>query len=178
MRIAVGLALLALAFCAASRAQDDEPIPDLVQAAYDIARKDLSDEDWKKYIRKTDSSYETWQNDTPDGDLNRYLNDKLIEIAPSVRNGEIKALKRAMYWLALYKHYECQPPWYVRDVATQYRRALNALLRDFSWERASELIKREGKGYEERLKQQAVVSPLKESELEKNEKKERTKKKD
>lgn len=125
---------------------------DFMERAYQLAQKDQKPEDWKKFIKKTREHFETWSNDNPSGNLNRFLDDKLLPIAMNVPKGEVKTLKKFIYWLALYKEFDAQPPWYIREIANDNRQDVEDLHKDFSWERMSEIIKQRSKEMPEEKK--------------------------
>ena len=117
--------------------------------AYDITRKDMDEKQWKSYVRRQRSWYEDWVNDNPSGSFKRFLDDKLLQIALGVPKGKIKTLKKFVYWLAMYKHFGEPAPSYIRNIADKNRQDLDNLLEDFSWERASKLVRKKSKGYDE-----------------------------
>jgi len=120
------------------------------QIAYDITIKDLKPEEWNKFCKKAKDRYEQWSKDNQgSGDLNQFLNDKLLEIAPSVKGGKIEALKKFVYWLALYQQYNQLPPEYIREVKPEYRDQLDTLLQNFQWETLANMIKDNVKKYED-----------------------------
>ncbi|MBI3828261.1 MAG: hypothetical protein HY291_02010 [Planctomycetes bacterium] len=116
---------------------------DFVDLAYQRATLDQKPEEWDKFVRKTKEHFETWSNDNPSGsgNVNRFLNDKLLPIAMGVPGGEVKNLKKFIYWIALYKVFDAQPPWYILEIAKENQQDIEDLHKDFSWERMSKLVK-------------------------------------
>jgi hypothetical protein len=114
---------------------------DIAQVAYDLTQKDMKPEEFREHVRKATVYFQRWSQDFPDGSMKRFLDDKLLAIAPSVTGGDVKALKKLVYWASLYKEFQEPMPAYIRDIATRYERELEAELKDFSWERIANKIK-------------------------------------
>ena len=112
----------------------------------------MKPEEWKTFLKKTQSRFETWEHDNQTGDMNQFLNDKLLEIAPSVKGGDVKALKKFVFWLALYYEFKQLPPSYIREVKPEYRKEIDQFMSDLNWERAAEIIKDNVKKYDEEQK--------------------------
>ena len=129
-----------LAFCAAAPLHGAD-VRDMVEIAYDLMQKEMKPDEWKSYVKNANSRFESWCHDYPDGDIKRYLDDKLLELAPSVLSGSVKALKRMVFWVALYKEYKEPAPAYIREISEKYRKDMDEELANFSWERAAEKIK-------------------------------------
>ena len=110
--------------------------------AHQLAIKDLTQAEFDKYVKKTKEHFETWSNDNPSGNLNRFLNDKLLPIAMYVPKGEIKTLKKFIYWLALYQEFDAQPPWYILEIGRDNSEQIEDLHKNFSWERMSDIVKK------------------------------------
>ncbi|MCW8133720.1 MAG: hypothetical protein KIS92_25465, partial [Planctomycetota bacterium] len=107
MRILACLTLIvAAASVSPARAESN-----FVELAYQRATMDQKPEEWAKFVKQTRDRFETWSNDNPSGagNINRYLNEKLLPIAMSVPGGEVKNLKKFIYWIALYKTFESLP---------------------------------------------------------------------
>jgi hypothetical protein len=127
---------------------------DIPSIAYDIMRKDLSEKDWKKYVRRSRGMYETWCDDNDSGDLKRFLDDRLLQFAVRVPKGKVIYLKRFIHWLSLYKEWKEMPPAYIREIADENRSELDALLADWSWDRAVALVKKKSREYDEKKKRE------------------------
>jgi len=113
---------------------------DIPEVAREISRKDFNHEAWRDYVRGSDERFETWMGDNPSGCRKRFLDDNLLIRALGVPSGEIPNLKRFIHWLALYKEYHEPPPWYIRLLAKQHGPKFAGLLKDFSWEKFSNMI--------------------------------------
>ena len=118
------------------------------EKAYEVTLKDMTPEEWKKFLKKTNDFYETWRDDNMGGDMKDFLDNQLICIAPGVKSGEIKTLKKVMCWMGLYHHFHEPLPWYIRDLAYENRQAFKRLFQDFSWEKCSQMVKGKVKEYE------------------------------
>jgi hypothetical protein len=149
------LSVLVLGICltGVSYAQDD--VKPFQEIAYNITQKEMKSEEWKAFLKKTKDRFATWESDNHGGDINQFLNDKLLEIAPSVKGGNIKALKNFVFWLALYHEFKQLPPEYIREVKPEYRQEIEGFLNDMNWERAAQMIKDNVKKYDEEQKAKA-----------------------
>ncbi len=121
---------------------------DLPTIAYDIMRKDLSEEQWKGYVKKALARYEEWGEENNGRDIKVFLDDRLLQYGVAARTGKIESLKTFVHFLALYKEWREPPPKYIRDVADKNRQDLDNLLAEFTWEKASELTKKKVKEYD------------------------------
>lgn len=115
-----------------------------VELAYQRATMDQKPAEWEKFVKQTKDRFETWSNDNPSGagNINRYLNEKLLPIAMSVPSGEVKNLKKFIYWIALYKTFDSLPPWYVLEIAKENQADIEELHKDFTWEKMSAMVKK------------------------------------
>ncbi|HYG75292.1 MAG TPA: hypothetical protein VEK08_09850 [Planctomycetota bacterium] len=111
------------------------------EIAYEIARKEMSEANWKSHVRKARQNFETWSNDNNDGSMKRYLDDKLVQIAPAALSGDVKDLKRLVFWIALYVEFGEQQHSRLQEVALTHGEDFEEVLADFSWERAAQKIK-------------------------------------
>jgi hypothetical protein len=146
MKIIIMLAALSSAILA-GEASTPRTISDI---AYDIARKQMSQAEWDKYCKDTEARFRTWVNDHDgSGDLGNYLNEKLLEIAPAARGGDVPALKRLVPFIALYHHFKEQPPERLASISQKYITELEELAADFTWEKLSASVKRHAKDIEQ-----------------------------
>lgn len=83
-----------------------------------------SDSEWDKFVKNTDSLYETWQHDNPNGNRTRFLNDKLITMVPIK---DVKGLKKIVFWLALYHKYQEPLPENAQKFIEKYENKLEEL---------------------------------------------------
>ncbi len=118
------------------------------EKAYEVTLKDMKPEEWKKFLKKTTDYYDTWRDDNAGGDIKDFLDTQLITIAPGVKSGDIKVLKKFMCWMGLYHHFKEPVPWYVRDLAYENRASFKQMFQDFTWEKASQMVKGKVKEYE------------------------------
>ena len=151
LRMMLFLTISTLTFFA--RAEDEPTTPEqcsriATQKAYEVTQKDMKPEDWKKFLKKTNDHFETWRDDNGGGDWKDYLDNQLICIAPSVKSGDVKVLKKFMCWMGLYHVHNEPAPWYVRDLSYENRAAFKQVFQDFSWERLSAMVKNKVKEYE------------------------------
>lgn len=139
VRVRLFVAVLLLAGAAPAPFAAELNLPEM---AYTIATKDLTPEGWEAWLRDADKNFETWSVQNQSTNRERFLNDKLMDIFPRARSGDVTALKRFMYWLALYKEYKFDAPWFIRLVARRHGEDFKELLENFSWERFAEKVKK------------------------------------
>lgn len=130
-----GALVCLLVFCTPARARE------IADIAYELAKKEMKGDEWTKFVQTTKKKYETWSADNGDASLKHYLDDKLVEMAPGVLNGNVKALKKLVTWVALYKEFNEPAHSQLEDLAFAHEKDFDELLKDFSWERAAEAIK-------------------------------------
>ncbi|HYF47851.1 MAG TPA: hypothetical protein VEJ63_00480 [Planctomycetota bacterium] len=135
----LGSALLcALVLCTAAPTASAREIAEI---AFELAQKEMKGDEWKKYVQSTHKKFETWSMDNGDAPMKRYLDDKLVEMAPGVLNGNVKALKKMVMWVALYKEFDEPAHSQLEELAFTHKSDFDELLKDFSWERFAEAIK-------------------------------------
>jgi hypothetical protein len=109
-------------------------------AAYQLTRTSMTEEQWKQYVDEVRRKYKTWESDTG-GDMGRFLNDRLIIVALSAAGGDVDAVQRGMAYLALYKEFNQAPPSVVTKFLAEHRGSASRLLKDFTWEKAGEYVR-------------------------------------
>ncbi len=134
-----------------------EAQPDGSKIAVKLAETFLTDAQFKQEVKKLRERYEDWEKDTQ-GDMNRYLNDRLIIVALSAANGKVDKIQRGILWLAFYKEFEQEQPGIVAKFMREHQGTLSKLFTDFTWEKASQYIKNKEwrKDYEEQRKKAQV----------------------
>lgn len=143
------LLLLALLFGAAFA---NEPRP-IVEIAYQIATEDMTAEEWQSYTKSIERKYADWLKDEhPSDSFGSFLNTKFLEIAPSARGGDVPALKKVVYFMALYAHFGELPPKFLRELSREDLQELEYLAADFSWEKLSEKVRENAHRYDEKKK--------------------------
>ncbi len=149
---------------AAAAEKDDGPLallaespPDGTKIATKLAETFLNDAQFKQEVKKLRERYEDWEKDTQ-GDMARYLNDRLIIVALGAANGKIDKIQRGILWLAFYKEFEQEQPGIVAKFMREHQGTLSKLFTDFTWEKASQYIKNKEwrKDYEEQRKKAEV----------------------
>ena len=118
--------------------------PDVVAVAYELAQRDMSSNEWEAYVKKATKRYESWTEYSPGGSRNQFLDDELLNLLVSARNGTLQELKRAVYWLALYQPFRAVAPSTMLNLAVKHQHDLDELLADFSWEKALVLVGHRG----------------------------------
>jgi hypothetical protein len=110
------------------------------EIAYRLMRTFMTEEQWKQYVADFRRKFQNWEADTG-GDMGRFLNDRLIIVALGAAGGEADAIQRGMAYLALYKEFNQTPPSVVTTFLTEHKDSAGRLLKEFTWERASEYVK-------------------------------------
>lgn len=117
----------------------EEPI-EPSEVAYDLTMSWMKEDEWKTKVRTFKSRYADWEAST-DGDMARYLNDRLICVAMGCASGKVESLKDGFAYLALYKEFNQQVPSLIEKIFREHRESLLKLFTEFTWERASEYVK-------------------------------------
>jgi len=139
--------------------KEKEPNGPAIAAA--LTETFLTQEQFKNEVEKIRSKFEDWEKDTQ-GDMGRYLNDRLILVALGAANGKVDRIQRGILWLAFYKEFEQASPQIVAKFLREHSGSLNRLFTDFTWEKASQYIKNKEwrKDIEERKKAaEAQIAP-------------------
>lgn len=108
--------------------------------AYDMVRTFLTEEEFQGEVSTLFSKYKDWENDTH-GDIDRYLNDRLVIVGLSAAGGEQEAIQKGILWLAYYRAFRQADPSMVRKFLEEHQGSLSRLLKDFTWEKASDYVK-------------------------------------
>ena len=145
--IAVLSILLPCASRVAAADKEFEPLlqlaeeqPDGAKMAKALADTFLTEDQWRQEVKKLRQKYEDWERDTQ-GDMSRYLNDRLIIVALSAANGKVDKIQRGILWLAFYQEFEQEQPGIVAKFVREHQPSLSKLFTDFTWEKASQYIK-------------------------------------
>jgi len=116
---------------------DDPNGPEIAAA---LAETFLTQKQFRDEVEKLRSKYEDWEKDTQ-GDMGRYLNDRLVMVALGAANGKVERIQRGILWLAFYKEFDQVTPAVVAKFLREHSVSLNSLFKDFTWEKASQYIK-------------------------------------
>lgn len=145
------IAMLSIVLLSAPRAaaadKEFEPLlqlaeeqPDGAKMAKALADTFLTEDQWRQEVKKLRQKYEDWERDTQ-GDMSRYLNDRLIIVALNASNGKVDKIQRGILWLAFYQEFEQEQPGIVAKFVREHQGSLSKLFTDFTWEKASQYIK-------------------------------------
>jgi len=119
----------------------DDPL-DASGLAYDLTMSWINSEEWQRRVVAMRKHFNDWEESNGgDGDMGRYLNDRLIVIALGAATGKVDSLKNGFVWLAYYKEFNQQVPAIVSNVMRDHQASLLKLFNDFSWERASQYVR-------------------------------------
>lgn len=95
---------------------------------------------WQAYVARFLKKFENWHQDTTE-DIGRYLNDRLVIVALDAIGGEAPKIQGAVAYLALYREFHQPVPSLVQDFLREHPGSMGRLLRDFTWEKASDFVK-------------------------------------
>lgn len=128
--------------------------------AYALKDTFMTEAEWDHEVKALWSRFQDWEKQS-DGDINQYLNDRLIIVAMAAAGGKIEKVKKGIAWLAFYKEFNAEPPSFVTKFFREHRPSLTRLFTDFTWEKASQYVKNKEwrKDYEERRRLLAATDP-------------------
>jgi len=108
---------------------------------YNLVTHDMGHAEWDTFVKKVQARFKDWSHEYDNNNMKQFLDDRLIELAPSVTSGKGKSLKEFCQWLALYNVYSEQLPSYIRDIPDDDKRWIQTELADFNWNRTALKIK-------------------------------------
>ncbi|MCK6474721.1 MAG: hypothetical protein L6R28_23620 [Planctomycetes bacterium] len=108
--------------------------------AYDMVRTFLTEEEFQSEVSTLFSKFKDWESDTH-GDIDRYLNDRLVIVGLSAAGGDQESIQKGILWLAYYRAFRQGDPSMVRKFLEEHQGSLSRLLKDFTWEKASDYVK-------------------------------------
>jgi hypothetical protein len=108
---------------------------------YDLVTRDMGQAEWDSFVKKVQSRFQDWSHEYDNNNLKQFLDDRLLELAPSVTSGKGHSLKEFCKWIALYNVYSEQLPRYIRDVPDSDKLWIQRELADFDWNRTALKIK-------------------------------------
>jgi hypothetical protein len=108
---------------------------------YDLVTRDMGQAEWDSFVKKVQSRFRDWSQEYDNNNLKQFLDDRLLELAPSVTSGKGHSLKEFCKWIALYNVYSEQLPRYIRDVPDSDKLWIQRELADFDWNRTALKIK-------------------------------------
>ena len=120
---------------------NDAPVMNVAQICYEKVYKDLGEAEWNKFVLKAENRFQDWSREFDVHDIKRFLDDKLMQLAPGVVSGKGAKLKEFACWVALYNFFAEPVPSYIGDLSEDDRRTFHKELQDFDWNRMAEIIK-------------------------------------
>ena len=113
---------------------------DIANITHGLVLKDLGEAQWSSFVSKTRQRYEEWCHDNDSSNMKHFLDDKLLELAPSVKSGKGSSLRDFCKWMALYDAFNEPLPHYIADISEKDKRWIVQELSDFNWDRAARRI--------------------------------------
>jgi hypothetical protein len=119
---------------------------EITSLAYREARRDMTAGQWNQHLRFHIGMFRAWSRgrSTYEQNWSAYLNSHALNYAKAARHGDIPALKRLAYFLALYVQFRAAPHPYIHRFSEKYQSEIQSLWMNFSWERLSYLVRNAG----------------------------------
>jgi hypothetical protein len=117
----------------------------IAEITYNLVTKDLGEAEWKRFVSGAESRFKSWSEEYDSNNMKRFLDDRLIVLAPRVTSGKGEHLKEFCKWLALYNVFYEQLPRYIRDISSEDKKWIANELADFNWDRCAQKIKEKAK---------------------------------
>jgi hypothetical protein len=114
---------------------------DVAKAAYQAVHREIGDIEWSKFVIKAQRRYSDYAKDYDNCDIKRFLDDKLIMLAPGVISGKGEKLREFAHWLALYDFFAEPVPHYIADIPEQDRADFEREMQKLDWDRMAKMIK-------------------------------------
>ena len=121
-------------------AKPAEPI-NIAEVCHKLIVEHMGKPGWESFVLKAQKRYSDYAREYDVSDIKRFLDDKLLQLAPSVKSGKGAALREFVSWLALYDFFAEPLPGYIRDIAEEDKAWIADQLQDFNWERVAQNIK-------------------------------------
>jgi hypothetical protein len=127
---------LAIVLCAPLFARED-----FAGLALKIAKDELKEEGWKKFVKNAEADAKQFANDNMGADRSRMLNELIESLARGLDGVDLKKTKRFVYWMAMFSEWnECLPDSVLEELCKHEKEY--AELRDsFSWDKLQAIIK-------------------------------------
>jgi hypothetical protein len=122
-------------------ALDQAPVLNVSQICFQKVHKDLGEAEWNKFVLKAQNRYKDWSKEFDVYDVKRFLDDKVMQLAPGVVSGKGAKLKEFACWVALYDFFLEPLPSYIGELSEDDRRTFHKELQDFDWDRCALIIK-------------------------------------
>jgi hypothetical protein len=126
---------------AAIHIQHESKPMDVARAAYEAVHREIGDIEWSKFVIKAQRRYNDFAKDYDTCDIKRFLDDKLIMLAPGVISGKGERLREFAHWLALYDFFAEPVPHYIADLSDQDRADFEREMQKLDWARMAKMIK-------------------------------------
>lgn len=150
--IATALVLSTLAFSAWTATEIREPRAikaattrdtplNIALVCRELITKDMGEAGWKSFKDKAQNRFDEWAFEYNIFDKKRFLDDKLLTLAPKITSGKGDALREFCAWLAMYDHYQEQLPRYIRDIREEDKEWISNTIANFDWNTAAQQVK-------------------------------------
>jgi hypothetical protein len=120
---------------------DQAPVLNVAQICFQKVHKDLGESEWNKFVMKAQNRYKDWSTEFDVHDVKRFLDDRLMQLAPGVVSGKGAKLKEFACWVALYDFFVEPLPSYIGELSEDDRRTFHNELQNFDWDRCALIIK-------------------------------------
>ena len=124
----------------AAAATADEKL-DIARITHGLVLKDMGEAPWLSFVAATRQRFEDWSRDYGNSNnMKHFLDDKLLQLAPSVKSGKGSNLREFCKWMALYDAFNEPLPHFIADISEKDKRWIVQELSDFNWDRAARRI--------------------------------------
>ncbi|HYG75602.1 MAG TPA: hypothetical protein VEK08_11415 [Planctomycetota bacterium] len=119
---------------------------DIAAVCHKVISAQMGEKDWHAFVLKAQARFKDWSREYDTSDVKRFLDDKLLQLAPSVQSGKGTAVRDFCSWLALYDFFYEPVPKYIDDIGRDDKAWIAEQLSDLDWDRIASRIRERGKG--------------------------------
>jgi len=119
---------------------------DIAEVCHRLVSQDMGEKVWHAFIQKAQSRFKDFSREYDTADIKRFLDDRLLQLAPGVKSGKGSSVKEFCSWLALYDLFSEPIPRYIQEISQTDKAWIAEQLADFNWERTAMRIKEKHNG--------------------------------
>lgn len=120
-----------------------------------IVEKQVPRAEWKKFMDKAKSMYETRLHDSENTTMKSFLDSKVKEVIPSILSSDNPDdIKKIFCWLAMYQLWDEAVPGYLLQADEPFLTELEkiGMKKDFTWTDLSDFIREKARKHKEEIK--------------------------
>jgi hypothetical protein len=125
--------------------------------AYEAVIANVEEKEWKAFVKKAENSFKQWETDRQGGSRNNFLNDRLLEIIPTIRSKDnTQKFRKIAMWLALYVEWREDIPSYLTKATPEIIEQFDAVIAEkpFSWDRIAKFAQDLANQYSGEIKEE------------------------